>query len=81
MKVALIFAWYDFWVGAFYDRRKRTLYLFPVPMLGLRIRLAPSKHALLPFECDWGHCNEFAVQWRFSDSEERWLPVCKDHRK
>ena len=37
-RVRPMFAWYDLWVGAFYDRRKRTLYLFPVPMVGLRIQ-------------------------------------------
>lgn len=35
MKVAVIFAWYDFWIGAFYDRNKRRLYVLPVPCCGL----------------------------------------------
>ncbi len=35
VKVKAIFAWYDFWVGAFYDRGKRRLYIFPVPCIGL----------------------------------------------
>lgn len=38
MSVKPIFAWYDFWVGAFWDCQKRRLYLFPVPMLGIVIQ-------------------------------------------
>jgi len=37
MKVRPIFAWYDFWVGLFYDKTKRCLYVFPIPMFGLKI--------------------------------------------
>jgi hypothetical protein len=29
-----IFAWYDFWIGLFYDKR---LYVFPIPMIGFHI--------------------------------------------
>ena len=38
MSIRPIFAWYDFWVGAFIDRSKRRLYLFPVPMIGVVIQ-------------------------------------------
>lgn len=37
MRVSPIFAWYDFWVGAYWDRAQHILYIFPVPMLGFKI--------------------------------------------
>jgi hypothetical protein len=36
-----IFAWYDLWVGAYWSAKDRTLYLFPVPMLGVRVGFGP----------------------------------------
>lgn len=35
-----MFAWYDAWVGLFYDRGKSRLYVFPVPCFGFRIDFA-----------------------------------------
>ena len=35
MRVRPIFAWYDIWVGVFVDRKKRRVYVFPAPVLGL----------------------------------------------
>lgn len=40
MRVRPIFAWYDFWIGVFYDRPKRRIYIFPVPMFGFRVDLS-----------------------------------------
>jgi hypothetical protein len=37
MSIKPIFAWYDFWVGAYWDRAKRRLYIFPVPCVGVVI--------------------------------------------
>lgn len=32
-----IFAWYDIWIGAFIDRPKRRIYIFPIPCFGVVI--------------------------------------------
>ena len=43
MRVRPIFAWYDLWVGAFWDARKRRLYILPLPCLGVVIQLKEAR--------------------------------------
>ncbi len=38
MSVRIRFAWYDMWVGAYWDRRDRVLYLCPLPMILVEVR-------------------------------------------
>jgi hypothetical protein len=45
MKFNVFFAWYDFWVGAYYDVGHRTLYICPLPTLVFRFEFAGRKNA------------------------------------
>lgn len=47
MRVAPIFAWYDIWVGFFWDSKKRWLYFFPIPMVGLIFKFAKSSEEIV----------------------------------
>jgi hypothetical protein len=38
-----LFAWYDLWVGAFWDRRTRKLYVLPFPCLGIVIQFGAQE--------------------------------------
>lgn len=40
---SLVFAWYDMWIGAYYDVGHRTLYICLLPMLVLRFQF-PGEH-------------------------------------
>lgn len=53
-RVSLLFAWYDLWVGAYWDRKTQTLYLFPVPMLGLKLDLSDDPD-LREYKADLEH--------------------------
>jgi hypothetical protein len=35
MTINIVCAWYDLWIGAYWDRRTRKLYILPVPCLGI----------------------------------------------
>ncbi len=37
LKIKFSFLWYDFWVGIFFDRTKKILYICPVPMCVFKI--------------------------------------------
>lgn len=41
MRIRPVFAWYDCWIGLFYDRTKSRLYIFPLPMIGIVIERGP----------------------------------------
>jgi hypothetical protein len=38
VSVSFLFAWYDLWIGAFWDAKKRWLYILPIPMVGVIVK-------------------------------------------
>jgi len=36
-KIRLIFAWYDIWIGLYWDGKERTLYCLPIPCVGIKL--------------------------------------------
>ena len=60
MRVSLVFAWYYFWIGLFWDRHKRRLYILPLPCFGICLHFASaSRQAETCPESrrlDLGHC-------------------------
>lgn len=43
MKFRFFFAWFDFWIGAYYDVGHRTLYVCLLPMCVMRFEFAGAK--------------------------------------
>ena len=43
MVIKPIFAWYDLWMGAFWDRKARKLYILPLPCIGVVIEFTVTK--------------------------------------
>jgi len=39
-RVRPMFAWYDLWVGAFWDQRRRRLYVMLLPTLGFHVQFS-----------------------------------------
>lgn len=48
MKFSLRFAWYDLWIGAYYARDTRTLYVCPVPCVLLALDLRRPRRESAP---------------------------------
>jgi hypothetical protein len=38
MKLSVFFRWFDLWIGAYWDRTHRALYVCPIPMFGVKLQ-------------------------------------------
>jgi hypothetical protein len=43
MRMRPIIAWYDLWMGIYWDRRTRKLYLLPLPCIGIVLEFATKE--------------------------------------
>lgn len=39
--IRFFFAWYDLWIGAYWDRERKIIYLLPVPCFGVALKRFP----------------------------------------
>lgn len=37
-RVTVTLAWYDMWIGAYWDKKKRILYVCPLPMILIEVQ-------------------------------------------
>ena len=44
-RLSVRFAWYEAWVGVFYDRAWRTFYVCPLPMVCITYHRRPPRHS------------------------------------
>jgi len=66
MRIRPVLAWYDLWIGAYWDRERRRLYLLPLPCLGVVLdfgrpcAVRDSADAV----CDdyWTYCSVVALE-------------------
>lgn len=42
-RIRFLFAWYDLWVGFYWDQKGRKLYFLPLPTLGLIFEFGDPK--------------------------------------
>jgi hypothetical protein len=40
MSIRVFFAWYDMWIGLYYNRLAKVIYICPIPMVCIRISLS-----------------------------------------
>lgn len=70
MTIKPIFAWYDIWIGTFWDQAKRRLYIFPVPRSERSCRSSTAKKHLSKPLSRWARLSPL---WRPTMKDEQTL--------
>ena len=82
MEINLVLAWYDFWVGIFWDQEKRNLYILPIPCIGLRIHfhkwafhsiIKRTVHPFGTFHKSICNCEESIYKENISKTKSKWI--------
>lgn len=47
MRIRPLVAWYDLWIGAYWDRARRRLYVLPIPCVGVVIEFGDPADEIL----------------------------------
>lgn len=53
MKIKILFAWYDLWIGIFIDKIKGVIYILPIPTLGVKIQFIPDGYKIEKVKTYW----------------------------
>jgi hypothetical protein len=48
MKIKVFFAWYDLWIGAYWDRKERVLYVCPLPTIAIAVKFTEKRQQPTP---------------------------------
>ena len=58
MHLSFFFAWFDAWIGFYYDRKKRILYFNPLPFCFFKITRTKDFCKECPEQPYWPHCDD-----------------------
>jgi hypothetical protein len=90
MKISFFFRWYDLWIGFYWDKNSRSLYICPIPMFGIKIQIRRFHYLIWghyykekPIGCTWGKSGQQDVlseepHATFTRYSPKKCPICKE---
>lgn len=71
LRIQFLFAWYDLWIGFFWDSKKKWLYVLPLPMCGIIVKFP---HVYKKSRC-CGRCTGYKGDDCVTDQ------ICEEHNE